>query len=117
MSPGTLALLCDEQDTIFMPSQATNTVSRSFNNQSISEVYVEQERCVLMEFRDYLLKLVTYGQMKEEKYSSMSAEHEKPCHLESAINGVARTVVPVAVETPQDRCLLQQVFSRWRHRA
>ncbi|URE09439.1 tesmin TSO1-like CXC, partial [Musa troglodytarum] len=101
MSPGTLALLCDEQDTIFMPSQATNTVSRSFNNQSISEVYVEQERCVLMEFRDYLLKLVTYGQMKEEKYSSMSAEHEKPCHLESAIDGVARTVVPVAVETPQ----------------
>lgn len=31
----------------------------------------------------------------------MSAEHEKTCHLESAINGVATTVVPVAVETPQ----------------
>ncbi|XP_065012108.1 protein tesmin/TSO1-like CXC 5 isoform X1 [Musa acuminata AAA Group] len=100
-SPGTLALLCDEQDTIFMPSQATDTVSKSFSNQSITEVYVEQERCVLMEFRDYLLKLVTYGQMKEEKYSSRSAEHEKPCHLESAINGVATTVVPVAMETPQ----------------
>ncbi|XP_065034044.1 protein tesmin/TSO1-like CXC 5 isoform X2 [Musa acuminata AAA Group] len=100
-SPGTLALLCDEQDTIFMPSQATDAVSKSFSNQSITEVYVEQERCVLMEFRDYLLKLVTYGQMKEEKYSSRSAEHEKPCHLESAINGVATTVVPVAMETPQ----------------
>ena len=68
MSPGTLALMCDEQDTIFMTSRATGTAPRSSNDQSMSEVYAEQERCVLMEFRDYLHKLVTYGRMKGKHF-------------------------------------------------
>ncbi|RRT65461.1 hypothetical protein BHM03_00024425 [Ensete ventricosum] len=68
MSPGTLALMCDEQDTIFMTSRATGTAPRSSNDQSMSEVYAEQERCVLMEFRDYLHKLVTYGRMKGKRF-------------------------------------------------
>ncbi|RRT43127.1 hypothetical protein B296_00028572 [Ensete ventricosum] len=130
MSPGTLALLCDEQDTVFMTSQATGTAPRSSNNHNTSEVYAEQERCVLTEFRDYLLKLVTYGRMKdqvdyknllpcvvalhilaliysyliyaEEKYSSMSSKCKaSPCHMVSAPNGVARAAVPVAVEKSQ----------------
>ncbi|CAL9040895.1 protein tesmin/TSO1-like CXC 5 [Musa acuminata AAA Group] len=102
MSPGTLALLCDEQDTVFMTSQATGTTPRSSNNHNTSEVYAEQERCVLTEFRDYLLKLVTYGRMKEEKYSSMSSKCEvSPCHMVSAPNGVARGAVPAAAEKSQ----------------
>ncbi|CAL9135126.1 unnamed protein product [Musa textilis] len=102
MSPGTLALLCDEQDTVFMTSQATGTAPRSSNNYNTSEVYAEQERCVLTEFRDYLLKLVTYGRMKEEKYSSMSSKCEvSPCHMVSAPNGVARAAVPAAAEKSQ----------------
>ncbi|XP_064951970.1 protein tesmin/TSO1-like CXC 5 isoform X1 [Musa acuminata AAA Group] len=101
MSPGTLALMCDEQDTIFMASRATGTAPRSSNDQSMSEVYAEQERCVLMEFRDYLHKLVTYGRMKEEKYSSMSAKYETPYHMESAQNAAARTTMPTAMEMPQ----------------
>ncbi|WOL11041.1 protein tesmin/TSO1-like CXC 5 [Canna indica] len=100
MSPGTLALMCDEQDTIFVTSQATDTVAISSNSRTMPEVYAEQERCVLIEFRDYLRKLVTYGQMKEEKYSSMSAKHDMAYHMESTLNGITRTNIQTAVEIP-----------------
>ncbi|XP_074568058.1 protein tesmin/TSO1-like CXC 5 isoform X2 [Curcuma longa] len=103
MSPGTLALLCDEQDMIFATSQATAKDPRSSSNQSTSEVYAEQERAVLIEFREYLLKLVTYGRRKEEKYTSLSSQYEKPCHMESARNGIATASVPVTVEIAQTR--------------
>lgn len=63
ISPGTLVLMCNEKDMIFMASQASAADPSSSNNRT-SEVYVEQERGVLTKFRDYLLKLVTYGQMK-----------------------------------------------------
>lgn len=64
MSPGTLALMCDEQDTMFMTSQNASTTLTYRSDQNISEVCAEQERCVLMEFRDYLRKIVTHGRMK-----------------------------------------------------
>ncbi|XP_042429934.1 protein tesmin/TSO1-like CXC 5 isoform X1 [Zingiber officinale] len=105
MSPGTLALLCDEQDMIFATSQAIAKDPRSSSNQSTSEVYAEQERAVLIEFREYLLKLVTYGRRKvaEEKYTSLSSQYEKPCHMESALNGIATASVPLTVEIAQTR--------------
>lgn len=64
MSPGTLALMCDEQDTMFMTSQNPNTSTTSLSNQNMSEVFAAQERCVLMEFRDCLRKIVNHGRMK-----------------------------------------------------
>lgn len=64
MSPGTLALMCDEQDMIFVASQATATDPRLSGNQSTSEAYAEQERVILIEFREYLRKLVNYGRRK-----------------------------------------------------
>ncbi|KAL6845527.1 hypothetical protein ACP4OV_025022 [Aristida adscensionis] len=69
MSPGTLALMCDEQDTMFSTSQNAVAQQTTAVNQNRSELYAEQERCVLTEFRDCLRKLVTCGRMKEEKYS------------------------------------------------
>ncbi|XP_008789327.1 protein tesmin/TSO1-like CXC 5 [Phoenix dactylifera] len=90
MSPGTLALMCDEQDTMFMASRDTGIPPRFPYKQNMSEVYAEQERCVLTEFRDCLRKLVTYGRIKETKYSSMAMKSEPSSHQELTINGVAR---------------------------
>ncbi|KAG6468859.1 hypothetical protein ZIOFF_073553 [Zingiber officinale] len=71
MYPGTLVLMCNEKDMIFMASQAAAADPSSSNNRSASEAYVEQEKGVLTKFRDYLLKLVTCGQMK--------GKHVFPC--------------------------------------
>lgn len=64
MSPGTLALMCDEQDTMFATSQNAVAPPAIDVDQNRSELYAEQERCVLTEFRDCLRKLVQYGRMK-----------------------------------------------------
>ncbi|XP_042394893.1 protein tesmin/TSO1-like CXC 5 [Zingiber officinale] len=104
VSPGTLVLMCNEKDMIFMASQAAAADPSSSNNRSTSEAYVEQEKGVLTKFRDYLLKLVTCGQMKEEKYRSMSSMHERACHMESALYSIARNSVPATtVEIPLTR--------------
>lgn len=63
MSPGTLALMCDEEDTMFITQNAALTPSFPAN-QNLSEVYADQERGVLMKFRDYIRKIVTCGRMK-----------------------------------------------------
>lgn len=66
MSPGTLALMCDEEDTMFMTARNPATSPRFPYNQSVSEVYADQERGVLTAFRDSLLKLINCGRMKGE---------------------------------------------------
>lgn len=74
MSPGTLALMCDEQDKMFMAAGPQNEITT--NNQSTTqsssqeigctEVYEEQERIVLTGFRDFLNLLITRGSIKGE---------------------------------------------------
>ncbi|CAA6675538.1 unnamed protein product [Spirodela intermedia] len=67
MSPATLALMCDERDALFMASAPQNTAgpaSGVSSRQSTSEVYLEQERCVLSEFRDCLRDLAMFGRLK-----------------------------------------------------
>lgn len=71
MSPGTLALMCDEQDTLFVraPSpngsmaHACNTSSQSACGQGVTEVHAEQERIVLTQFRDFLNRVITMGEI------------------------------------------------------
>ncbi|CAA2986551.1 Hypothetical predicted protein [Olea europaea subsp. europaea] len=79
MSPSTLALMCDEQDTIFTPAASSNELSghssvttQLLNRQDLSETYAEQERIVLTKFRDCLNRLITLGEIKEMKYSSLA---------------------------------------------
>lgn len=78
MSPGTLALMCDEQDTVFAASQSgvighgDNTSSQLPQGEGLTETYVEQERIILTKFRDCLNKLITLGQIKERKCSAMA---------------------------------------------
>ncbi|XP_010920528.1 protein tesmin/TSO1-like CXC 5 isoform X2 [Elaeis guineensis] len=101
MSPGTLALMCDEQDTLFMTAQDNGIPPRFPYKQNMSEVYAEQERCVLMEFRDYLHNLVNRGRMKESKYSSMAMKSEPSSHQELTVNGVDRAHLSNSEETSQ----------------
>ena len=72
MSPGTLALMCDEQDTMFMAAASPNgimghgcsTYSELPYAQGMTEIYAEQERIVLTKFRDCLNRLITFGEIK-----------------------------------------------------
>ncbi|XP_008793061.1 protein tesmin/TSO1-like CXC 5 isoform X2 [Phoenix dactylifera] len=101
MSPGTLALMCDEQDTMFETSRNAGMPPRFPYNQDMSEVYAEQERCVLTQFRDCLRRLVTFGRIKETKYSSMAMKSEPSCHQELTINGAARAPLSSSAEMSQ----------------
>lgn len=68
-SPGTLALMCDERDAIFAASasQKTGAASGASSRQrTTSEVYLQQERCVLAEFRDCLRNLTMFGKLKRK---------------------------------------------------
>ncbi|CAH2077631.1 unnamed protein product [Thlaspi arvense] len=80
LSPATLALMCDEQDTIFMVASATPNGSVDpggcgTNSQGQSEIYAEQERVVLTKFRDCLSRLISYAEIKESKCLSLARRH------------------------------------------
>ncbi|CAL0332522.1 unnamed protein product [Lupinus luteus] len=80
MSPGTLALMCDEQDTMSMTaaspvgsmSHACSTSSQFPYGQGMAEVYAEQERTVLTKFRDFLNGVINMGEINETKCSSFA---------------------------------------------
>ncbi|KAK9059462.1 hypothetical protein SSX86_020164 [Deinandra increscens subsp. villosa] len=81
MSPGTLALMCDEQDTMFTTSTSngfglgpngTSAHSQLPNGQVVTETYAAQEKAVLSTFRDCLNRLITFGELKETQCSSLA---------------------------------------------
>lgn len=79
MSPGTLALMCDEQDTMFMTAPSNgltdhgcSTSSQLPYGQGMTEIYAEQERIVLTKFRDCLNRLITFGEIKGKFLSPFS---------------------------------------------
>ncbi|KAL8153201.1 hypothetical protein V2J09_010961 [Rumex salicifolius] len=94
MSPGTLALMCDEQDTMLMASGSPNkTASHVFpsssqvSEQGITEVYLEQERNVLTKFRDCLKRLITFGDIKEKNKCFSLARSDNLNLKEATCNG------------------------------
>ncbi|KAL1325751.1 hypothetical protein AAHE18_13G182600 [Arachis hypogaea] len=100
MSPGTLALMCDEHDTMFMTavspsepiSHTCNISSQLPCGQKMTELYAEQEKIVLTKFRDFLNRVITMGEINETKYSSL-ARSELESHRDPVVNGTenART--------------------------
>lgn len=126
MSPGTLALMCDEQDTMFMAAASPNglmgdgcnTSSQLPNGQGMTEVYAEQERIVLTKFRGCLNMLITRGELKEAECSSLArseaaaqreqvsngttnARMETGSQQGPVSNGVVRTAFPPTAKTSQ----------------
>ncbi|XP_022145030.1 protein tesmin/TSO1-like CXC 5 [Momordica charantia] len=115
MSPGTLALMCDERDTMFMRASPANglaghgcNTSSHVPDKSASEVYVEQENIVLTKFRDCLNKLITLGEIKERNFTSRSeAKNENHsstsnggCQQRTISNGVGKNVTLSAPRIP-----------------
>nr|GEW85759.1 hypothetical protein [Tanacetum cinerariifolium] len=77
MSPATLALMCDEGDTMFVESTNINGLrdhgaDHFPNGQVITETYAEQEKILLTMFRDCLNKFITFGELKETQCSSLA---------------------------------------------
>ncbi|XP_039032639.1 protein tesmin/TSO1-like CXC 5 [Hibiscus syriacus] len=126
MSPGTLALMCDEQDTMFVATASPNRImglgcnksSQLPYEQGMTEIYAEQERIVLTKFRDCLNRLITFGEIKETQCSSLArteigsqrgppsngtemARTETGNQQGSVTNGVAKNVSPPTVKTSQ----------------
>lgn len=73
ISPGTLALMCDEKDMMFGEAVSPNGVIpsgqntlKSSNGLGWTDVYAEQEKCILTEFRDLLRGLIICGSTKVE---------------------------------------------------
>ncbi|KAK9705989.1 hypothetical protein RND81_07G097300 [Saponaria officinalis] len=118
MSPLTLALRCDEEDTMFMTSDSLDRLANNVNtspqlldqSKTDTEVYAEQERIVLTKFRDCLNRLITYGELKETKCSSLAqgisngtarprtdgVNQQEP----SSYNGSVKPVTPALSRTP-----------------
>ncbi|KAF7819801.1 protein tesmin/TSO1-like CXC 5 isoform X1 [Senna tora] len=115
MSPGTLALMCDEQDTMFMtaPSpngsmaHACNTSSQFTCGQGTTELHAEQERIVLTKFRDFLNRVITMGEingkseLETEKdpisegvgNTNTETAPQQVLEIQEPSNGVAKVVV------------------------
>ncbi|XP_022897378.1 protein tesmin/TSO1-like CXC 5 isoform X2 [Olea europaea var. sylvestris] len=105
MSPSTLALMCDEQDTIFTPDVTPNglpghnvVTTQSLNRQDLTETYAEQERIVLTKFRDCLNRLITLGEIKETKYSSLA---QTESHQQNELTSNGTKYVRTDTRSPQ----------------
>lgn len=95
MSPGTLALLCDEQDPMFteaispigISNHGQNINPKSSRGQEFTKVYVEQERLSLTRLWDFLNRVVTCGSIKEMMCSQLgntkSRSQQEPVESET----------------------------------
>ncbi|KAL1167540.1 hypothetical protein V6Z11_A05G025300 [Gossypium hirsutum] len=84
MSPATLALMCDEQDTTFTAAASLNgimddgysTSSQLPCGKGMIQIDAEHERVVLTKFRDCLNRLITFGEIKGKMQCSTLARVE-----------------------------------------
>ncbi|KAG0599310.1 hypothetical protein M758_12G142100 [Ceratodon purpureus] len=75
MSPGTLALMCDEKDPLFTapPSPIGGLAAEEVNTSSSSHaarLYAEQERAILLEYRDCLRRIISVGSRRASQHSN-----------------------------------------------
>ncbi|KAI3898921.1 hypothetical protein MKW92_015511 [Papaver armeniacum] len=106
MSPGTRALMCDEEDTMFMAAASPNGRLGNGGSKPLPSaygpettgLYAEQERRVLTAFRDSLQNLVQRGTIKETNYSSLTTRTEPPGSqmVQPIGNGTVRPLHPAS---------------------
>ncbi|KAJ7523144.1 hypothetical protein O6H91_18G039200 [Diphasiastrum complanatum] len=75
MSPGTLALMCDEQDPIFTAPPSPCRVP-GISCLPGSQLFKEKERVILSEFRDCLQRIIAVGKRRATQYASEVARAE-----------------------------------------
>ncbi|KAK6236835.1 hypothetical protein SCA6_012172 [Theobroma cacao] len=98
LSPGTRALMCDEEDAMFMAAGSSNVLAdhsqnmtqKSSNGHECTDVYAEQERLVLTRFRDFLNQLITCGSIKETMCSPLAIS-EKRIQQQPVENGAVKS--------------------------
>lgn len=77
MSPGTLALMCDEKDPLFTapPSPtgglAADDVNTATGSSHAALLYAAQERAILLEYRDCLRRVISVGK-RRGKFCTLS---------------------------------------------
>ncbi|KAI5079934.1 hypothetical protein GOP47_0005413 [Adiantum capillus-veneris] len=80
MSPGTLALMCDEQDSVFTgPPSPSGPTAAGLTVQSssiLAHVHADQEKAILSEFRDCLRRIVSVGNKRATQHSMIPAKVE-----------------------------------------
>lgn len=81
MSPGTLALMCDEKDPLFTapPSPSGGLCSTEFSNTTPShpgQLYAEQERAILLEYRECLRRIIAVGKRRASQFATEVAQAE-----------------------------------------
>ncbi|KAJ0250898.1 CRC domain-containing protein [Hirschfeldia incana] len=116
LSPATLALMCDEQDTIFMVAAAEPNGDSGANSQGQSEIYAEQERVVLTKYRDCVTRLFSCAEFKESMCLYSARRHIQSPSTGSTVtvktengiqqtppvvNGASRTTTQPTVNKPQ----------------
>ena len=65
VSPGSQVLLCNELDTVSQLSRAEDVI-HSTTTQNLPDIFIEQKKSVLTNFRDYLCKLAYCGRVEGE---------------------------------------------------
>ncbi|XP_050214777.1 protein tesmin/TSO1-like CXC 7 [Mercurialis annua] len=91
-------LMCREQEVIFaegetatgMEKLSQNKNDKSSSTREYSEVYAEQEKLILTDFRDFLNRLITCGSIKE---TACSPPARSKLHQESAAREITRSGV------------------------
>ncbi|XP_062179100.1 protein tesmin/TSO1-like CXC 7 isoform X2 [Phragmites australis] len=104
-SPGTQALMCDEQDLTF-GTDYRSSVPIPLHDQVISELHSVQENAVLREFRNYLRLIITRGKVNEEKSSSgtgmeLDARHHGSSTILPPVKAEEKSNAPDNPENPE----------------
>uniref|UniRef100_A0A1J3GTG6 Protein tesmin/TSO1-like CXC 6 n=3 Tax=Noccaea caerulescens TaxID=107243 RepID=A0A1J3GTG6_NOCCA len=120
LSPETLALMCDEQDTMLMvtasPNCSVEPTSQLQNGQD--QAYAEQEKVVLTRFRDCLNRIISYGELKESNCSLSRMDLDSPVQTavkiepvvqqEAVANGVSQTTKEQPSQLTSSQTQIQQ---------
>ncbi|TVT99557.1 hypothetical protein EJB05_42432 [Eragrostis curvula] len=105
-SPGTQALMCDEQDLTF-GTDYRSPMPPALPDEDISELHTALENAVMREFRNCLRRIVTRGQVNEEILSSGAVmELDAQRHPESSTilppgKAEEKLNAPVGPENPE----------------
>ncbi|CAL5006708.1 unnamed protein product [Urochloa decumbens] len=102
VSPVSQVLMCDERDTILQLSRAEDAI-HSTKTQNLPGIFIEQERRVLTNFRDYLCKLANCGRVQGEKLSSMWTKS----HEQTSDNSINSSSITRVGEVSRIRQVLQ----------
>ncbi|XP_006656939.2 protein tesmin/TSO1-like CXC 7 isoform X2 [Oryza brachyantha] len=104
-SPGTQALMCDEQGSTF-GTDYRSSFPVALHDQYTSELNALQEKAVLTGFRDYLRTLITRGKINETNWSSEAAmqldtrRHDGSATILPPLKAVEENEVPDGPESP-----------------